>query len=74
MSKSKNVSKSKVKLIVEVESKNGSQIGLKRKDPSANDDFSDRGDERMSQAVSVTDQDEKLPPLANSAMKELKRL
>ena len=42
------------------------RIGLKRKAPSAtasaNDDFSDEGDESMSQAVSFADPDKSLPP------------
>ena len=52
-------------------------IRLKRKatpSASANDDFSDEEDQLMSQAVSVADPDETLPPLTNSAMKELEKL
>ena len=50
------------------------RIGLKRKASVAlNDDFSDEGDELMSQAVSVADNDETLPPLTNSTMKVLEK-
>ena len=48
------------------------RFGLKRKaapNASANADFSDEGEELMSQAVSFTDPEETLPPLTNSAMK-----
>ena len=38
------------------------RISMKRKAPSANDDFSDEGDESMSQAVSFADPDKSLPP------------
>ena len=50
------------------------RIGLKRKASVAlNDDFSDEGDELMSQAVSVADHDETLAPLTNSTMKVLEK-
>ena len=51
------------------------RIGLKRKASVAliDDDFSDEGDELMSQAVSVADHDETLAPLTNSTMKVLEK-
>ena len=51
------------------------RIGLKRKASVAliDDDFSDEGDELMSQAVSVADNDETLAPLTNSTMKVLEK-
>ena len=53
------------------------RIGLKRKaapSASANDDFSDEWDQWISQAVSVADPDETLPPLTKSAIKELEKI
>ena len=46
------------------------RIGLKRKASVAliDDDFSDEGDELMSQAVSVADHDETWAPLTNSTI------
>ena len=54
------------------------RIGLKRKASVAliDDDFSDEGDELLSQAVSVADHadpDETLAPLTNSTMKVLEK-
>ena len=43
------------------------RIGLKRNAPFANDEFSD-------EALSVADQDEILPPLTFSAIKELEKI
>ena len=48
------------------------RIGLIKKSNKESDDFSDEGDELMSQAVSVAD--ETLPPLSESAMEELESL
>ena len=45
------------------------RIGLIKKSNKESDDFSDEGDELMSQAVSVAD--ETMPPLSESAMEEL---
>ena len=50
------------------------RTGLKRKAAVALiDEFSDERDELMSQAVSDADNDETLPPLSKSAMKELEK-
>ena len=48
------------------------RIGLIKKSNKESDDFSDEGDELMSQAVSVAD--ETMPPLSESAMEELESL
>ena len=50
------------------------RIGLRKKPASASEDFSDEGDELLSQAVSVDDPDETLPPLTTSAVKQLKKM
>ena len=48
------------------------RIGLIKKSNQENDDFSDEGDELMSQAMSVAD--ETMPPLSESAMEDLESL
>ena len=48
------------------------RIGLIKKSNKESDDFSDEGDELMSQAVSVAD--ETLPPLSKSALEDVELL
>ena len=48
------------------------RIGLIKKSNQENDDFSDEGDELMSQAMSVAN--ETMPPLSESTMEELESI